>query len=143
MHNKYVLLCYIIDFKSSLELLQYAQIMYKHCSPGYMWGLAFYSHGESTWIKGYLWNRTMLNFCGIVVAILKMETSRNFPWKVAGLCYFYGSEPPLVAKWCGHACAYPMWVNVYCIYRDDDVIETSGQSNEQVNRIVKQYIIFC
>jgi ATP-dependent 26S proteasome regulatory subunit len=23
-------------------------------------------------------NRTMLNFCGIVVAILKMETGRNF-----------------------------------------------------------------
>jgi hypothetical protein len=29
-------------------------------------------------IKSYLWNRTMLNFCGIVVAILKMETGRNF-----------------------------------------------------------------
>jgi hypothetical protein len=29
-------------------------------------------------IKSYLWNRTMLNFCGIVVTILKMETSRNF-----------------------------------------------------------------
>jgi hypothetical protein len=26
----------------------------------------------------YLWNRTMLNFCGIVAAILKMETGRNF-----------------------------------------------------------------
>ena len=26
----------------------------------------------------YLWNRTMLNFCGIVVAILKMEIGRNF-----------------------------------------------------------------
>jgi hypothetical protein len=25
-----------------------------------------------------LWNRTMLNFCGIVAAILKMETGRNF-----------------------------------------------------------------
>jgi hypothetical protein len=24
------------------------------------------------------WNRTMLNFCGIVAAILKMATSRNF-----------------------------------------------------------------
>ena len=24
------------------------------------------------------WNRTMLNFCGIVAAILKMETGRNF-----------------------------------------------------------------
>jgi hypothetical protein len=29
-------------------------------------------------IKSYLWNRTMLNFCSIVVAILKMETGRNF-----------------------------------------------------------------
>jgi hypothetical protein len=29
-------------------------------------------------IKSYLWNRTMLNFCGIVAAILKMETGRNF-----------------------------------------------------------------
>jgi hypothetical protein len=29
-------------------------------------------------IKSYLWNRTMLNFCGIVVAILKMETGKNF-----------------------------------------------------------------
>ena len=29
-------------------------------------------------IKSYLWNRTMLNFCSIVVAILKMETCRNF-----------------------------------------------------------------
>jgi putative Mn2+ efflux pump MntP len=29
-------------------------------------------------IKSYLWNWTMLNFCGIVVAILKMETGRNF-----------------------------------------------------------------
>jgi hypothetical protein len=29
-------------------------------------------------IKSYLWNRTMLNFCGIVATILKMETSRNF-----------------------------------------------------------------
>ena len=29
-------------------------------------------------IKSYLWNRTMLNFCGIVVAILKMATGRNF-----------------------------------------------------------------
>ena len=26
----------------------------------------------------FLWNRTMLNLCGIVVAILKMATSRNF-----------------------------------------------------------------
>jgi hypothetical protein len=26
----------------------------------------------------YLWNRTMLNFCGIVAAILKMKTGRNF-----------------------------------------------------------------
>jgi hypothetical protein len=25
------------------------------------------------------WNRTMLNFCGIVVVILKMATGRNFP----------------------------------------------------------------
>jgi hypothetical protein len=25
-----------------------------------------------------LWNRTVLNFCGIVVTILKMETDRNF-----------------------------------------------------------------
>ena len=25
------------------------------------------------------WNRTMLNFCGIVVVILKMATARNFP----------------------------------------------------------------
>jgi hypothetical protein len=24
------------------------------------------------------WNRTLLNFCGIVVAILKMATGRNF-----------------------------------------------------------------
>jgi hypothetical protein len=24
------------------------------------------------------WNRTMLNFCGILVAILKMATGRNF-----------------------------------------------------------------
>ena len=30
------------------------------------------------WIKSYLWNRTMLNFCGIVVAIFKMEIGRNF-----------------------------------------------------------------
>ena len=30
------------------------------------------------YIKSYLWNRTMLNFCGIVVAILKMATGRNF-----------------------------------------------------------------
>jgi hypothetical protein len=31
------------------------------------------------WIKkSYLGNRTMLNFCGIVPAILKMETGRNF-----------------------------------------------------------------
>jgi hypothetical protein len=30
------------------------------------------------YIKSYLSNRTMLNFCGIVVAILKMETGRNF-----------------------------------------------------------------
>jgi hypothetical protein len=29
-------------------------------------------------MKSYLWNRTMLNFCGIVMAILKMETGRNF-----------------------------------------------------------------
>ena len=29
-------------------------------------------------IKSYLWNQTMLNFCGIVVAILKMETGRSF-----------------------------------------------------------------
>jgi hypothetical protein len=29
-------------------------------------------------IKSYLWNWTMLNFCGIVATILKMETSRNF-----------------------------------------------------------------
>ena len=29
-------------------------------------------------IKSYLWNRTMLNLCGIVVAILKMATGRNF-----------------------------------------------------------------
>jgi hypothetical protein len=28
--------------------------------------------------KSYLWNRTMLNFCSIVAAILKMETGRNF-----------------------------------------------------------------
>jgi hypothetical protein len=28
-------------------------------------------------IKSYLWNRTMLNFCDIVVAILKMQTGRN------------------------------------------------------------------
>jgi hypothetical protein len=28
-------------------------------------------------IKIYLWNRTMLNLCSIVVAILKMETGRN------------------------------------------------------------------
>jgi hypothetical protein len=26
----------------------------------------------------YLWDWTMLNFCGIVAAILKMETGRNF-----------------------------------------------------------------
>jgi hypothetical protein len=26
----------------------------------------------------YLWNRTMLNFCGIVAAILKMETGKKF-----------------------------------------------------------------
>jgi hypothetical protein len=26
----------------------------------------------------YRWNRTMLNLCGIVVAILKMATGRNF-----------------------------------------------------------------
>ena len=30
------------------------------------------------YIKSYLWNRTMLNFCGIVAAILKMATGRNF-----------------------------------------------------------------
>ena len=30
------------------------------------------------YIKSYLWNRTMLNLCGIVVAILKMATGRNF-----------------------------------------------------------------
>ena len=29
-------------------------------------------------IKSYLWNRTMLNCCGIVVAILKMATGRIF-----------------------------------------------------------------
>jgi hypothetical protein len=27
----------------------------------------------------FRWNRTMLNLCGIVVAILKMGTGRNFP----------------------------------------------------------------
>jgi hypothetical protein len=30
------------------------------------------------WITSYLWNRTMLNFCGIMATILKMETGRNF-----------------------------------------------------------------
>ena len=30
------------------------------------------------YIKSYLWNRTMLNFCGIVASILKMATGRNF-----------------------------------------------------------------
>ena len=33
-------------------------------------------------IKSYLWNRTMLNFCSIVAAILKMETGRNFSMSV-------------------------------------------------------------
>jgi hypothetical protein len=37
----------------------------------------FYRSPFSKW-KSYLWNRTMLNFCGIVAAILKMETGRNF-----------------------------------------------------------------
>jgi hypothetical protein len=30
------------------------------------------------YIKSYLWNWTMLNVCGIVAAILKMETGRHF-----------------------------------------------------------------
>jgi hypothetical protein len=29
------------------------------------------------YIKSYLWNRTMLNLCGIVAVILKMATGRN------------------------------------------------------------------
>jgi hypothetical protein len=36
------------------------------------------------------WNQTMLNFCGIVVAILKMATDRNFSM------YFYWSP---FSKW--------------------------------------------
>jgi hypothetical protein len=46
--------------------------------------------------KATFWNRTILNFCGIVVAILKMETGRNFSmsginsgrwnWTMLNLC---------------------------------------------------------
>jgi hypothetical protein len=35
-------------------------------------------NGFKKLIKSYLWNRTMLNFCGIVVANLKMETGSYF-----------------------------------------------------------------
>jgi hypothetical protein len=40
-------------------------------------------------IKSYLWNRTMLNMCGIVVATLKMETDRNFSMSGINLGHHY------------------------------------------------------
>jgi hypothetical protein len=38
----------------------------------------WYPRGPKKLIKSYLWNRTMLNLWGIVAAILKMATGRNF-----------------------------------------------------------------
>jgi hypothetical protein len=35
------------------------------------------------------WNRTMLNLCGIVVAILKMATGRNFSMSGINLGHHY------------------------------------------------------
>ena len=37
----------------------------------------------------FWWYRTMLNFCGIVVAILKMATGRNFPMSGINLEHHY------------------------------------------------------
>jgi hypothetical protein len=48
----------------------------------YIWDIIIYPHMKCRW------NRTMLNLCVIVVAILKMVTSRNFSKKFLPVAIF-------------------------------------------------------
>ena len=66
--------------KASFEIEQ-CLIFAVMCRPFWKWNFSMPESIQDIIIylhMKFLWNRTMSNLCGIVVAILKMATSRNF-----------------------------------------------------------------